>query len=180
MNIRLAALAMCLACMTSPALAGDGSRIAADNPAIDMDGFLEVSEEAARHREHRRLSEAEFLRMSREPGTIVLDARSRETYDLLHVKGAINLSFPDITIASLEHVLPDRDARILIYCNNNFTNAEKPFPSKRFDAALNLSTYVSLYSYGYRNVYELAPLIDLDDSKLEFESAFDLDTAMTR
>ena len=72
-----------------------------DNPAIDMEGYLKVAVEAARHREARRISEAEFIRMSREPGTIVLDARSREKFDELHVKGAINLSFPDIAIESL-------------------------------------------------------------------------------
>ena len=58
--------------------------------------------------------------MSREKGTIVLDARSKEMYDLMHVKGAINLSFPNIDIESLKKTLPDKNARILIYCNNNF------------------------------------------------------------
>ena len=71
------------------------------NPAIDMEGYLREAKEAAAYRESRRVSEDEFLRMAGEPGTIVLDARSREKYDELHVKGAINLSFPDITIASL-------------------------------------------------------------------------------
>src|SRR4051812_22739746 len=83
------------------------------NPSIDMDGYLRIAHEAAKHRATRRLSEDEFLRMSREPGTIVLDARSREKFDLLHVDGAINLSFPDITIRSLGKVVPDRSARIL-------------------------------------------------------------------
>ena len=36
-------------------------------------------------------------------------------------------------------------------------------------ASLNLSTFVSLYDYGYRTVYELGPLIDIKDSKLTFE-----------
>ena len=109
--------------------------------------------------------------MSREPGTIVLDARSKEKYEELHVKGAINLSFPDITIESLKTILPDKEAQILIYCNNNFRGAEMPFPSKLPTASLNLSTYIALYTYGYRNVYELAPLIDLNQSKLEFETS---------
>ena len=138
------------------------------NPAIDMDGYLVVSAEAARHREVRRVSEEEFIRMSREPGTVVLDARSRDKYDELHVKGALNLPFPDIAVESLAHALPDKDARILIYCNNNFANAPGPFPEKKISAALNLSTYIALYNYGYRNVYELAPLVDLAESKLEF------------
>jgi len=139
------------------------------NPAIDMAGYLRVSLEAARYREGRRVTEAEFIRMSREPGTVILDARSREKYDLLHIKGAINLSFPDIAVASLARTLPDHGTRILIYCNNNFRNAEGPFPSKLATASLNLSTFIALYNYGYRNVYELGPLIDVRDTKLEFE-----------
>ncbi len=59
---------------------------------------------------------------------------------------------------------------MLIYCNNNFVNAEEPFPIKAPAAALNLSTYIALYNYGYRNVYELAPQIDPQQSKLAFES----------
>jgi phage shock protein E len=141
------------------------------NPAIDMDGYLRVSKEAAEHRAARRLTEAEFLRMSAEPGTIVLDARSKAKYDLLHVKGAINLSFPDIDVASLKKTLPDKEARILIYCNNNFKNAEEPFPTKMPVASLNLSTYIALYTYGYRNVYELGPQVDPKESRLPFESA---------
>jgi len=141
------------------------------NPAIDMEGYLRVSEEAARHRESRRLSEDQFLRMSREPGTIVLDARSRQKFEELHLKGAINLSFPDIAVESLERTIQDRNTRILIYCNNNFRGAESAFPRKLADASLNLSTYIALYSYGYRNVYELGPLIEVNDSKLGFESS---------
>jgi Rhodanese-like domain len=140
------------------------------NPAIDMDGFLRLTQEAARHRATRRLTEAEFLRMSAEPGTVILDARSRQKYDLLHVRGAINLSFPDITVESLRKTLPDKSARVLIYCNNNFKNAEAAFPSKLPTASLNLSTYVSLYTYGYRNIYELGPQVDAEHSKLPLEA----------
>ncbi|MGE3809613.1 MAG: hypothetical protein AB7K24_33530, partial [Gemmataceae bacterium] len=44
-----------------------------NNPNIDMNGYLKVSVQAARHRQSRRLSEDDFLRMSKEPNTIVLD-----------------------------------------------------------------------------------------------------------
>ncbi len=150
---------------------------APDNPAIDMPGYLRVAHEAALHREARRVSEADFIRLAREPETIVLDARSRAKYDELHVKGAVNLSFPDIALASLARAIPDKDTRILIYCNNNFTNAEVPFPAKMPAASLNLSTYIALYTYGYQNIYELGPLIDLRASKLEFESSKRTDQA---
>ena len=141
------------------------------NPAIDMDGFLHISSEAARHRETRRLTEEEFILMSQEPGTIILDARSSEMYKLLHVKGAINLSFPDLAIESLKNTIPDKDTRILIYCNNNFQGARTPFASKAPQVSLNISTYITLYTYGYRNIYELGPLIDIAKSKLEFETS---------
>jgi Rhodanese-like domain len=143
----------------------------AGNPAIDMEGYLAVSLAAAKHRETRRLSEEDFIRTSREPGTVILDARSRQKFDELHIKGAINLSFPDIVVETLKGMFPDKATRILIYCNNNFRDAEGPFPTKLPSASLNLSTYIALYNYGYRNVYELGPLVDVKTSRLEFETS---------
>ncbi len=146
------------------------SGFAQENPRIDMAGHLSIARQAAMHRETRRVSEDEFIRMSREPGTIILDARSKQKYDELHIKGAVNLSFPDIAVDTLKQIIPDLNTRILIYCNNNFLNAEGPFPTKLPAASLNISTYTALYIYGYRNVYELKPLIDIKKTKLEFES----------
>src|ERR1700719_3945989 len=99
---------------------------AIQNPAIDMRGYLAVANEAALVRESHRVSEEEFIRMSGEPGTIILDARSRQKFNELHIRGAINLSFPDISIDSLRETVPDLETRILIYCNNNFANAPGP------------------------------------------------------
>jgi hypothetical protein len=168
--MRVDAYAFVFAVLLCVPLAGADTRTPIVNPAIDMEGFLRVSREAAQHRTTRRLTEDEFLRMSREPGTIALDARSREKYDELHVKGALNLSFPDMAVESLARTISDKATRILIYCNNNFANAEGPFPTKLPSASLNLSTYIALYNYGYRNVYELAPLIDLAQSRLPLVS----------
>jgi rhodanese-related sulfurtransferase len=154
---------------------GDKPRAAIVNPEIDMGGFLRVSQEAANHRETRRITEEEFILMSLDPGTIILDARSSEMYKLLHVKGAINLSFPDIAIESVKNTIPDKDTRILIYCNNNFRGARKAFASKSPELSLNISTYIALYSYGYRNVYELGPLIDISESRLQFETTIPRD-----
>ena len=159
---------LCVVAVMSWARAEEGAP--AQNPAIDMAAYLRAADEAALQRASRRLSEADFIRMSREPGTTILDARSRDKYDELHIKGAINLSFADIASESLERTLPDREARILIYCNNNFRNAPGPFPSKLPSAALNLSTYIALYNYGYHNVYELGPLLDINATEIEFEA----------
>ena len=138
------------------------------NPAIDPAAFLRVAHQALGHRTRHRLSEADFIRMSREPDTVVLDARSKAKFDELHVAGALHLSFPDIAVDTLAALLPDKDVRILIYCNNNFRGAEGPFPAKLASESLNLPTYIALYDYGYRNVYELGPLIDIETSAIEF------------
>lgn len=137
------------------------------NPSIDMKGFLKLAGEAAEHREKRRLTEDEFIKMAKESGVVVLDARSKQKFDELHIAGAVNLSFPDITVDSLATLFPDKNQKILIYCNNNFVNEEDAFPRKMATASLNISTYISLYTYGYRNVYELGPLLDVKTTKLE-------------
>lgn len=141
------------------------------NTNIDVQGFLAIALEAARHRESRRLTEAEFIRFSREPGTAVLDARSRAMFDLLHVKGAVHLNFSDITLESLARTFPNKAQRILIYCNNNFMNSPLAFASKSPGASLNLSTYSALFGYGYTNVYELGPLLDVKTTGIEFVSS---------
>src|SRR3954468_8311861 len=140
-----------------------------DNPAIDAKGYVRIVGEAAAHRESHRVSEDEFIRLARLPGTVVLDARSRARYDALHVRGAVNLNFSDLTVASLAATLPDKNALVLIYCNNNFVDAPDPFPVKLPRAALNLATYTTLYTYGYRNVYELGPLLEVAKTRIEFE-----------
>ena len=168
---RIVLMVLCIVCVIPLMGVRPSNSSGINNPAIDMTGYLRISTEAAQYREGRRLAEDKFIQMSRVPGTIILDARSKQKYDELHIKRAINLSFPDITIASLKQIIPDKSTRILIYCNNNFQNAEGPFPSKLPSASLNLSTYIALYTYGYRNIYELGPLIDIKASKLEFESS---------
>ena len=37
--------------------------------------------------------------------------------------------------------------------------------------ALNIPTYVNLYGYGYRNVYELHELVKVTDPRIEFEGS---------
>lgn len=162
MSARFLVMAMVLF-LAAPSLRSESA-----GGGFDMDGFLTAAHEAAALRESRRISEEEFIRLGREPGTVILDARSADRYAELHVEGAMNLSFPDIAIETLARAIPDRDTRILLYCNNNFRNAESAFPSKLPSASLNLSTFIALYDYGYRNVWELGPVVDITESKLPF------------
>lgn len=141
----------------------------APNPQIDYFGFVTLATNLEDTREANRVSEEEFIRLMREPGTVVLDARTPDKFANIHVKGAISLPLTDFTEEVLTKAIPDKTTRILIYCNNNFSGAEGAFPSKLPSASLNISTYIALYNYGYRNVYELSDTLELSASKLEFE-----------
>ncbi|MEK7414217.1 MAG: rhodanese-like domain-containing protein [Planctomycetota bacterium] len=139
------------------------------NPRIDAGAYQASVIEAMRQRETHRLSEEQFIAWSKKPSVIILDARSADKFAMLHVKGAINLPYPDIAVQSLNDMLPDKNATILIYCNNNFIGDERAMPTKSMAGSLNTPTYSTLYAYGYRNIYELGPLLDLKATKIAME-----------
>jgi hypothetical protein len=138
------------------------------NPAIDAQGFQNNVRESANLRESRRLTEAEFLKAMQEKGVVILDARSSRNYERRHIKGAVNLPFTEFTASALAQVIASKNSKILIYCNNNFTGSPESFATKMPSTALNLSTYSTLRGYGYTNVYELGPLLDVQTTKLPF------------
>jgi len=150
------------------ALALATARADEGNPRIDYRRFAAGVVEVETLRERRRVGEDEFLALAAQPDTIVLDARSREKFNLLHVRGARHLSFPDITADELAKVIPTKDTRVLIYCNNNFENEARAFASKLAPAALNVHTFNVLHAYGYTNIYELKPLLDVQTTKIPF------------
>lgn len=141
-----------------------------DNPNINMEAHLRIAAEAAKHRQTHRLSEDDFLKISKEPGVVVLDCRSKAKFDELHIEGAMNMSFPDLTEEGLKKAFPDKNVKLLIYCNNNFKNALAAMPTKRLEVALNISTFITLYTYGYHNVWELGPYLDAKTTKLKLVS----------
>lgn len=130
---------------------------------IDYQGFQGLTRQVESYRADRLISLADFQRMAREPNTIVLDARSADAFTEGHIGGAVNLPFTDFTDQSLRAALRDPNTRILIYCNNNFSNNAQPVILKRVELALNIQTFINLYGYGYRNVYELGDVVDFND-----------------
>jgi hypothetical protein len=76
--------------------------------------------------------------------------------------------FPDITADELAKVIPTKDTRVLIYCNNNFENEERAFATKMPAASLNVHTFNVLHAYGYTNVHELKPLLDVRTTRIPF------------
>ena len=141
------------------------------NPLIDYAAFQNGVDAVGLTREKFRVTEQQFVAMAADPETVILDARSAEKFALLHVKGAKNLSLPDITAEELAKVIPDKTTRVLIYCNNNFLNEPQAFPTKALRASLNVYTFTVLHSYGYTNVFELGPLLDIGTTVIPFEGS---------
>ena len=155
--------------VVSAVLAAAGETNNIPNPLIDYNAFLIHAVDVGRLRGERRVTEEQFLAMSSDPETVIFDARSDDKYARLHIKGAKHLSFSDITAGELARIFPAKSTRILIYCNNNFLNAPNTFATKAATASLNIHTFNTLYSYGYTNVFELGPLIDVKKAKLTLE-----------
>jgi len=139
------------------------------NRLIDYREFEKTVFDVARDRESHRLTEKQFLEAILDKNVVVLDARSASKYALRHVKGAVNLPFTDFTAATLTQLIPAKTTKVLIYCNNNFEGSDTAFPSKAPAASLNLSTYTSLRAYGYTNVFELGPLVNVRQTSIPFE-----------
>lgn len=203
------------------------------SPLVSFDDYENLMKTVKEHRKSRLVNLNTFNQMSAENDVYILDTRSKEMYDRKHVKGAIHLNFSDFTQTNLDSLFPNRNATILIYCNNNFHDnlptdftelntdvlrihqlrvdenfaskvsrpeikmdlsnfqssgatqgknlqtkgrmkkreAKNSIPTneKPITLALNIPTYINLYGYGYRNVYELSELISVRDERIQFE-----------
>ncbi|MEZ5971742.1 MAG: rhodanese-like domain-containing protein [Hyphomonadaceae bacterium] len=159
--MRAALLAFAVGLISASALAQNKAPETATQ--IDYSGFRDLTHEVEAYRADRLVTLADFQRMAREPNTIILDARSADAFAGGHIDGAINLPFTDFTDQALSAVLRDPNVRILIYCNNNFSNNAQPVLLKRVQLALNIQTFINLYGYGYRNIYELGDVVDFND-----------------
>jgi len=136
--------------------------------SIDYPGFLELVALVEPIREKRLIDLDQFDEMKSEGGTIILDTRSAESYAIGHVEGAINLPFSDFTDEKLAEVIPEKTTRILIYCNNNFSDNVNPIMLKRVELALNVPTFVNLWGYGYQNLYELGSYTESSDPRVNW------------
>ena len=192
--LRTATLTLVAACLAVNLAFSNAKVPAYPKAKVSYDDFKELTAEVESHRAARLVDLNTFLRMSQEPGVIILDTRSDHRFDSTHIKGARHLAFTEFTQENLAGVIPSFDTKILIYCNNNFEGNERDFAGKvtilrgTFNSgttglpsnaviqprprslALNVPTYINLYGYGYRNVYELDELVSVKDPRIQFES----------
>jgi hypothetical protein len=152
-----------------------------ENPLVNIDTYEKLVKVVKDYRKNRLVPLAEFKKMSLDTNTIILDTRSSEMYAAKHIKGAVHLNFSDFTMETLRRVVPNKNTKILIYCNNNIANDPIHFASKTYvrpnpfslkkdiTLALNIPTFINLYGYDYKNIFELADLISVFSKDLEFE-----------
>lgn len=160
-------LPLTLALLATPLAAQDSG-----SPLIDYAGFRNLTAEVQPVRSERLIPLSEFKARAGQPNVLILDARSAQAFAEGHIAGAVNLPLPDFTAESLGQVIganPDRE--ILIYCNNNFINNRRPVMTKALPLALNIQTFINLYGYGYKNVWELGEAVDMDDPRVGWVSA---------
>ena len=141
------------------------------SPEIDYPGFAAMTEDVMDYRDSRLVSLEAFNAMKDDPGTIILDTRSAMAFEMGHIEGAVNLNFSDFTDEKLAAVIPSKDTRILIYCNNNFQDDIDPVMLKRAPLALNIPTFINLHGYGYENIYELGELVSTTDEGVNWVSS---------
>lgn len=152
---------------------------------VDFNSYEKLMKKVKKHRETHMVTLDAFVVLSKEPGVVILDTRSDSMYKLKHIKGAIHLNFSDFTEDNLTRLIPDKNTKILIYCNNNFSDDQVNFETKSsrpasisappITLALNIPTYINLFGYGYKNVYELSQTVSVKNNKLAFDG-----TAITR
>ena len=140
---------------------------------VDFPGFAALTQEVRDVRAQRLVTLEAFWAMAADPKTLILDARSKDAYARGHIAGAVNLPFTDFTAQSLAAAIGDPDRPILIYCNNNFSNDVVPVILKSRPLALNIQTFINLYGYGYRNVYELSETVDFNEARVKWVAQAD-------
>lgn len=188
MNKRLSLLALSFTAVLAIVVTYSCTKSNAAEPAnytkalASYGDFKALVGQVEQHRQQRLVSLNDFLKMQKEPNTIVLDTRSANRYAARHIKGAISLPFTEFTQTNLARLIPDANTRILIYCNNNFMGDQVNFATKTaapsaannhtpVTLALNIPTYINLYGYGYKNIYELDELVNMTDGRVEFEAS---------
>lgn len=83
---------------------------------------------------------------------IVVDALKSEEYDKFHLPGAINVPVGDNFDTRIELAVPDKDAKVVVYCYNTDCDASEKATSR-------------MAELGYTNVY------DYEEGKMDWKHA---------
>ena len=95
----------------------------------------------------RELDLEGFAALQQQQGTVVIDVRSKESFDAEHIKGSINAPLTDLTEKTLPALAPDTAAPVVLVCHDSFG------PTRRVSATM--QAYPVLKAAGYSQIYRL-------------------------
>lgn len=96
----------------------------------------------------KELSLEDFLKLKKEgKPLLVLDIRSKESFQKRHLKDSINLPLTDLTEKTLPQMAPDKNTPVVLLCDYSFAPVRM--------IAMTLQGYPVLQASGYKTIYRL-------------------------
>ena len=128
------------------------SGVGGKNPSAEATASIPAPEEASAESsagtlpkaEYRKITPQEAKAMMDAGGVMILDVRTQEEFDGGHIKDAILLPGTEVA-QKAETVLPDKNARILVYCRSGRRSG--------------LSAH-ALVDMGYTGIYDFGGIVD--------------------
>jgi hypothetical protein len=112
------------------------------------------------HKEPRIVEKYALLNLLKKHAAIVLDTRDKKDFEQLHVKGAVNLPFEQLSRSSLARLIPTKDTAIVIHDPNNMRRKASD-QVQEVDPSWNYQVSAVLRIYGYTDIYALDPEVHL-------------------
>ncbi len=126
---------------------------AEDAPANKTIEYLEYHQNAVAlkdtQQQHLLSAEAFLQALAQKDKKVLLDVRSPEEYACGHITGAVNVSLSEMTEETLAKIIPLKNTKIIIYCNNSL----QTMPTRMI--SMTTQAYPTLYQLGYQNLYLL-------------------------
>ncbi len=89
----------------------------------------------------------DFLKLQGQGNVVVLDVRSKESFDRRHLKGSINAPLTELTEKNLPVLVPDKNAHVVLACEYSFGPVRM--------LSMTMQAYPVLKLNGYTNIYRL-------------------------
>jgi hypothetical protein len=118
----------------------------------------------------------ELLKLQKKGPVVLLDVRSRESYEQRHLKGAINIPLTDLTDEALLKNIPDRTIPVVLMCDYSFQpmrmipmtlQAHPVLAAQRFAAIYRLNLWHSKGDIAVLDPAEQDKLLDFEGKEVK-------------
>lgn len=131
--------------------------------------YYKQAEALMEFRNSRQLSMAQIdAMMQADKNTVLLDTRGDQDYATIHIRGAKHLSYADMTTDRLAKMFPDKNTRIIVYCDKAIMS-----PMTRM-MPLSTNAFVDLHMYGYTNIYEMRSAMSVQPYQRQCQEMMDI------